>query len=244
MIDFAILNKFGTSDATLKKIFTATELDEDQAKTRTEDELKDHSRHLATKKFFEERIRNRMQEGITRSMKTYKRYAAADIAWDGAPIQKDLMPLLKYAQGQMDKVELTPEFIGGGDEKRYVDDENGQKTLNPAKFVQVNANLVRHFITRRLASQSNKFTNLSPFYAYDSRSTDQVGKLRADAVSQRMEIMADEYGHRNHDTQCMRDTFLYSSCVDFVQCAWEQDKHWRRKDPTGAVESSNRARGC
>lgn len=239
MIDFEILSTFGTSDATLKAIFTAVDLSDDQKATRTTDELQEHSKQLKTRKFFEERIRNRMQEGITRSMKTYKRYAAADIAWDGAPIHQDMMPLLAYAQGNMDKVELTKEFIGLGDEKRYVDDENGQKTLNLPKFVQVHANLVRHFITRRLASQSNKYTNLTPFYAYDSRSTDQVGKLRADAVSQRMDIMADEYGHRQHDSQCMRDTFLYSKCVDFVTSAWEQDKHWRRKDPTGKAEKPN-----
>jgi hypothetical protein len=236
MIDFTILEKHGTSDQRLKEIFTAHGLDDHQLASMDEKERKDHEKKIKTREFFESRIRSRQQEGVARNMREYKRNAAADIAWDGPPIQKDMMPLLKYAQNNMGKVEVNREFSELNDGDRFIDSDSGNATLNLPKFVQVHCNLVRHFVTRRLAGQSNKYSNLYPFYAYDSRSTDSVGKLRADAVSQRMDIMADEFGHRHHDVQCYRDAFLYSHVVDFVRSAWEQDKHWRKKDGGDDIE--------
>lgn len=230
MIDFEILKEFGTTDQRLKEIFTAQPLDEHQREGVSDEDIKAHAKLIKTREYFQSRIRSRMQEGVSRNMAEYKLNAAADIAWDGPPIQKDMIPLLKYAQDNMGKVEATQEFTALEEGNRYVKHESGNVVLNIPKFVTVHVNLVRHFITRRLAGQSNKYTNLYPFYSYDSRSTDAVGKLRADATSQRMDVMADEYGHRHHDVQCYRDAFLYSHTVDFVRSAWEQDKHWRKKE--------------
>jgi len=235
MIDFKILNAAGTNDRVLKEIFTTRGLTDQQMAGMSKEALDIHGRRTKTRQFFENRIRARCQAGTSRNMRDYKRNAAADMAWDGPPIVKDMFPFLKYAQNNMGKVEVNQTFADLTDASRYTDTEGGgNPTVNLPKFVQVHANLVRHFVTRRLAGQSNKYTNLSPWYNYDSRSTDQVGKLRADAVSQRMDIMADDFGHRHHDVQCFRDAFLYSNCIDFVRSPWEQVKEWKLKPTDNA----------
>ena len=97
------------------------------------------------------------------------------------------------------------------------------------KFFEVNINLLRSVITRRRAAQVQKYDALWPYFKYEPRDQTQVGKLRADMVSQRMDIMADQYGYRHFNSQAILHMLLYSKCVAFPRAYWEREVQLERE---------------
>lgn len=236
-VDFDILDSVGTTHERLKEICTAVPFAEGQQVTDEERERKDED--IKIRKKLEKMIGDRLMENIEFSMQNHYLYSAVDLAWDSTPINKATYPMMLYAQGRMDLTSCLNQLSQVACAQQYlVKDVTGKQItgINLPKFYDVNVNLVRSVITRRLAAQSNKYNNLFPFYKYESRSTNAVGKLRADVVSQRMDIMADQFDHRHHDVQVFRDTLLYGHCVDFVRCAWEREMQWEKENVPEELE--------
>jgi len=220
MVDLDVLNSMGSSQARLKEIFTAQPPDPSlgpEEAAKAQEDLKLRNR-------LEEDIWQRFAQQINYSLRNYEMYSAVDLAWDAAPINKFTVPLLLYAQGRLD-VGACAKVVGGipGHEQYTTKDQKGSITkINVPKFFEVNFNLIRSVITRRLAAQANKYLSLHPYYKYEPRSTSMVGKLRADVLSQVMDIMTDQFDLRHHDVQVLRDAMLYGHSVDFVRASWER----------------------
>ena len=220
MIDLEILEANGASQRRLMEIFTSTD--------RTSDDWKIRDR-------FEKLVAGRVEDGLKQCARHSSLYQAVDMAWDSTPIQKESIPLLLYAQGRID----LPKFAGRlkeldlVDEYCKVNDKGEVVDIDFPKLVDVRLNLVRSYVTRRMAAQSARFANLYPYFRYEPRSTSNVGKLRADVLSQRVEIMSDQYGYRHLGDQCSRDMFLYSHTV--VVPTWDREVQWRKKN--GAVDA-------
>lgn len=230
-VDFDILKSVGTTDERLRDLCTAAPFAAGQQVTKEEQDRKDED--IKIRKKLETLIGNRLMENIEFSMQNHYLYSSVDLAWDSTPINKATYPMMLYAQGKLDLNGCASSLSNLACATRYLVTDAATKKvtgINLPKFFDVNVNLVRSVITRRLAAQSNKYNNLYPFYKYESRSTSIVGKLRADIISQRMDIMADQFDHRHHDVQVFRDTLLYGHCVDFVRCAWERDMQWEKEE--------------
>jgi hypothetical protein len=228
MVDLDILKQSGSTTERLKEILTARKPAVAESATDTDKKASEDS-DLRLK--IEDRINGRLSEGMTFGLKNFHIYSAVDLAWDAPPITKVTIPLTLYAQGRIDvaacaarleALQCSGEFVKRNDKNKIIG-------IDLPKFHDVSINLPRSIITRRLAAQSNKYSNLWPCYRYESRSTSQVGKLRADLISQRADIMADQFGYRHHDTQVMRDALLYGWSVDFLACSWDREIHWRAK---------------
>ncbi len=213
MIDFTILESKGGTREAIRKLFTCMDPEDPCYKHR---------------KAFEDRIRGRIRTGIEMGLNSDHLYRAADLAWDAAPIVKDNIPLLLYAQkkitiercgSELDRLGCASNFVRRDESNKIVD-------INIPRFWETSVNLVRSYLTRRIAAQSTRFVNLWPFFKYEARATDSVGKLRADVLSQRMEIMCDDYGYRHLQTQIIRDMFLYTRCVLFPSSAWDREVQW------------------
>jgi hypothetical protein len=246
VIDFQILKKYGTTNERVREVLTAgRERMVDVAppnETRSAAAVrilksKQVDQDVAYRQRLEYEAMNRLNEGILFNLRNYQFYAAADLAWDSCPVNKFTMPLILYAQGlvKVHACKKALEDAYGKDSPRVNDfvkkgEEGLPESIDLPKFLECNINLVRSFLTRRLAAQANKFSSLYPFFKADSRSTGLVGKLRADVLSQRFEIMTDDYGYRHHHVQCIRDAFLYGHCVDFVASAWDVQEQWTKKD--------------
>ena len=221
MIDYEILKEAGTTNERLREILTNTEPESKDGKLRAK---------------VEKMIGSRMSEHVTYSLRNHHLYSAVDLAWDSSPINKSTIPLILYAQKRINMEGCVREMQKTGAPASAVNqyvkrDESGKITdIDLPKFFEVNVNLVRSFVTRRLAAQVNKYNNLYPFFKYESRTTGPVGKLRADALSQRMDIMADQYDYRHFQTQAIRDMFLYGHSVAFPRASWEREVQWT-KDP-------------
>lgn len=229
----------GSTNERLKEVFTAmpyaAELDipKDQRDAREKD--------CASRQAIEAEIQERLNANILFNVKSYTHYAAADLAWDFT-LNPQKIPLLLYAQGkikfeacakQLSTLPNSDKYLKKGENKEIIG-------VDLPRFIDVECNLVRSYVTRRLAAQSNKYSNLWPYYKYESRSTGSVGKLRGDLMSQRGDIMADDFGYRHHDRQVYRDAFLYGHSVDFVRASWEVDKQVQVKAmPEGAELPEN-----
>lgn len=215
MVDLDILNEMGCSQRRLMEIFTTTDRSAAEWKIREK---------------FEKLLADRVNDGVKQCARHARLHQAVDMAWDSTPIQKESVSLLMYAQGKID----LPKFVGRLKELNLVDEyckknEKGEIVdVDIPKLVDVRLNLVRSYVTRRMAAQSSRFANLYPNFRYEPRSTSNVGKLRADALSQRVEIMSDQYGYRHLGDQCNRDMFLYSHTI--VIPTWDREVQWRKKD--------------
>lgn len=217
MIDYDILKESGTTNNRLREILTCTDAECDDFKVREN---------------IEDMVGSRMSEHVTYSLRNHQLYSAVDLAWDSSPINKTTLPLIMYAQKRIDLTSCLKQLEGTTSLKEYAKrDENGKIVdIDLPKFFEVHVNLIRSFVTRRLAAQVNKYNNLYPFFKYESRTTGAIGKLRADALSQRMDIMADQFDYRHFQTQAIRDMFLYGHTVAFPRASWEREVQWT-KDP-------------
>ena len=218
-----ILEKFGCTPLRLREIFTNRDASTPDGK-------------ICRK--VEDRIRARVQEGVRQCAKNYTLYQAVDLAWDSPPIQKEVIPLLLWAQGKIKK-ETVLERLAGTPMGQDIIHKQKDKTIKVdfPRFFEISITLVRSYVNRRLATQTARFANLWPFFRYEPRGTDPVSKFKADVLSQRIDIMSDAYNYRHFGTQCDRDMLLYSHSVAFPRSAWDKVTQWRPKNlNTGNIE--------
>lgn len=238
MIDFQVLKQYGTTNERLKEIFTAKNFDPQE--TPTEDEKAKRQKDIERREDWERRIMDRLHQGILFGLQNYKLWAAVDLATDSTPLNKDTYPLMLYAQGKVDFASclsnygcnaLSTDSAIPSTIAPYVQRTGDKITgFELPKFVDTAFNLVRSVTSRRIATQCNKYNNLWPFYKYESRSTGLPGKVRADVLSQRVDIMVDDYDYRGGDTQAIRDMFYYAHAVSFVRSSWDVQKQIERVD--------------
>jgi hypothetical protein len=114
-------------------------------------------------------------------------------------------------------------------------DEGQLKSVNALRLYEVSINLIRSYVTRRVAAQSHRFSNLYPYFKYEPRSTQLADKLRADVLSQRVEMMVDQFGYRHQFEQIIRQMFMYGHSVAFPDASWTEDIQWKmsKDDITG-----------
>lgn len=241
MVDPQILKAYGSTPERLKQIFTAKPYEKGDRSISREEKIR-INKDLKTRKKWQDRIQNRQIEHINFSLRNQHLYGAVDLAWDSAPINKQLYPLMLYAQGRIDARACERHLCSVGCKDQFVTkDKDGNVTgIDLPKFTDVWVNIVRSVLTRRLAAQCNKYSNLWPFFKFESRSTSQVGKLRADIMSSIGDIMADQYDYRAHQEQVFRDMLLYGHVVDFVRCAWERDKQMVRKGEVAEMSTGEK----
>ena len=213
MVDLEILREKGVTPERLRDIFTCAD------RTSKDGQIREK---------FEKMLTARVEEGLKQCARHSAIYQAVDMAWDSTPIQKETVPLLLYAQGKID----LPRFVSQLKDLNLTDDyckknEKGEITgVDLPKLIDVRLNLVRSYVTRRMAAQSSRFSNLYPFFRYEPRSTSNIGKARADVLSQRIDMMVDQYNMRHFGDQCARDMFLYSRTVAIP--TWDRQVQWRK----------------
>ena len=217
MVPLKHLKNKGLTKQRLKEIFTATDTDSDDYKIRRK---------------LEKRIRSRVRSGVDSTAKNSRLYLAVDLAWDGDAITKEVIPLLLFAQGKIKIKDCYSrlETLGCAEEFTEKDKDGAIKAISMPRLYEVSINLVRSLLMRRIAAQSARYSNLWPYFKYESRSTSMQSRARASLLSARVDVMADQFGYRRQFVQAIRDMFLYSHTVMFPTCAWETHKEIRVKN--------------
>jgi len=225
-LNYEILKSVGTTDERLRELFTADssmikEGISDDARKRIEADIKKRAE-------IEDMIYTRVQEATLQTLKTSHFFSAVDLAWDSSTITQRTIPLVLYAQRRID-MQLCAKQLGDmkcADSYVKYDASHKPVGIDLPKFTEVNINILRSIISRRVAAQSARYTNLYPFFKYDCRGTSEEEKLKADLLSQRMDIMADQFGYRDLQVQWIRDMLLYPYSVVFPACRWQRDVEW------------------
>ncbi|MBU2072776.1 MAG: hypothetical protein KKA68_21285 [Gammaproteobacteria bacterium] len=199
---------------------------------------------------FQSRIRSRILDGIAANLRAARPNQAVDMAWDATPIQRQTIPLLMWGQG---KIKIEPLYrslcgtLGTAQADKFFNKKtvNGQTVIdgvNVDRITDIQIDLMKSYVTRRHAAMDALWSNLWPLYRYDPRGTDDVSMLRADALTQRVDIISDSYNYRHLDSQCRRHMLLYGRSATFPQEAWNVKTNWRFKrgntgEPTEETES-------
>lgn len=252
MTDLKVLKKFGCSDERLREIFTSPycapyspkEGDDEVKKCNHEKQEKNYK----IRRKFEEEIRSNMLEGVANNARNSRPCQAVDMAWDAAPISRETVPLLLWAMGKIDAPRLwdvlSSELGETTAAKFYTKVPTRDAMLKPniPRICDVKVDIVRSYITRSLASLDSLWANQWPLFKYEPRGTEAVAMLRADALTQRVDIMSDAYNYRHLGTQCRRDMLLYGQSILFPRTAWDRQISWRFKstntgEPSDEVES-------
>lgn len=253
-----VLAKFGCSPESLRKLFTAEMTAETPAQVMMDanepppDSVKDAQNNTvkeslgAKRRRWESKIRSRLYDGIGANLRAARPNQAVDMAWDAPPIQRHMIPLLLWAQGKI-KIEraYTSCVAGSGQEQadRFFrrTSSNGKEviSLNQNRITDISIDLLRSYVTRRHAAMDALWSNLWPLFKYDPRGTDDVAMLRADALSQRVDIISDAYNYRHFFSQCRRQMLLYGWSVAFPRACWDRQISWRF-EPTNTGEPSDK----
>jgi len=270
MVDYDILDSYGTNRDMIRAVFTAksdkitphaekilnkrkaalleTKVKPDDAPDNWEPKLtpkeikaltwKTVNGLWKTREAWRKKICTRIEEGLVHNVRHFRFYTAADMAMDSTPIHAEAIPLNLYAQGKInfgDCVDRLSDCCKGDKQKLeqflVKDPKDPQKVvgIDLPRLHHVIVNIVRPLITRRLAAQANKFNNLWPYLKYDTRDKKPVSKLRGDVMSQRAEVMSDNYGYRHLFTQAMRKSLLHGHALAFPESAWDKEFEFRKK---------------
>lgn len=216
MIDFQAAKELGLTNQRLREYFQSKQGDECYDK-------KERLLDVAS---------SRINERIDASWEDYHIYSAIDLAWDSSPVNKYTIPLMLYAQGRV-SVDIATDLEKRPETSKYVQRTEHGKQINLPKFFETNVNLLRSVITRRLAAQSAKYNSLYPFFKFHPRVQTQKGRFLAEALSERVDIIADQYGYRHTQMQEMRNMLLYGHQFSFPSCSWEKDCYIYKSPQTG-----------
>lgn len=220
MIDPDVLKKFGSTPERLKEILTAQAKPEDA--DLDEEKKRAKNRDIEERRKLQDRVRNRIYEGITFGLRNAQFFQSADAAWDSSILMKQVLPLVMYAQGYVKFESIKKQFSKDPNLKQFVGkDDKGQETVNIPRFVDCTINLVRSFVARRAAAQTNNYARNYPYYKFDPRRKDMLSQLRAAILSEKADIIADQWGHRECDEQIIRDQLLYGYQVALPRKPWE-----------------------
>lgn len=195
------------------------------------------------REFFEQEIRSRLQEGITRSLEEYRMYQAADMALDGTLLAQFQIPLGMLAQGYINIDTCYNEaksVLADSDLKKLFEMEKAGKRpvkLLAPKLTEISLNVTKSLVTRRVAAISTPIRQRTPLGVYDPQDTSLVGRLKGDMMTQRFEQMSDDFGYRPAIEQTARDVSMYGHQVEFITKPWEVRKtKLRRKKNTNGTE--------
>lgn len=261
MHDLKVLEQFNCTSKRLREIFTAkaegstaTQLTTSgvtehtsptllQGDTEPSGEVANAAKTPKTdgeiRKRIEGRVRFRLLEGLRINCKEARPYQAVDIGWDAPPIHKTTLPLQLWAMGKINIEHLHKSLsavCAPATLNKFIHkNDRDELMVDVPRICEVSVNLLRSYVTRRHAAMDALWSNLWPLLRYDPRGSDQVAQLRGDALTQRVDIMADEYNYRHFQSQCRRDMLLYAKSVAFVRAAWDRQVGWRSK-PTNTGE--------
>lgn len=258
----AVMEHMGSTNARLREIFTSVEVEKnkplkgepedwrkipkaerDEKRKYWKGERKRLERDYDTRMFFENQIRADLEEGVSNNFSNYRLYQTVDLAMDSTPINKETVPLMMYAQGKIDFKNCVSQLQQCGCPDTVFQREDPSRpaskivSIDIPRFVDFSMNVVKSTVRRRVAAQTNKFLNMWPFLKVDPRGSDQVTRVRADALSALMDIITDSYGHREHQEQVIRYGMMYGRCMDFKRSAWEKETHPRFVGDTKELES-------
>lgn len=252
-----VLEQFGCTEERLREIFTAEMSAETPAQVSQDanepppESAKDaqastkKEKDGARRRRWESKIRSRIYDGIRANLRSARPNQAVDMAWDAPPIQRHMIPLMMWATGKIKLEDAYANCVASSGQEQAdkffrKSSSNGKEVLqlNQHRITDISIDILKSYVTRRHAAMDALWSNLWPLFKYDPRGTDDVAMLRADVLSQRVDVISDAYNYRHFFSQCRRQMLLYGWSVAFPRARWDRKVSWRQA-PTNTGEPSN-----
>lgn len=225
MVDFKVLRAYGSSSEHWGELFVSNHKPKDGA---TDDEKDCCERKAKAKSDLTQMLVDRAAAGALRSLSTAHVIQSCDIAYRGNMLTGAIVPLLLYAQGRIGDEECVKQLSSAGCDQFIIqegDDKSGNRTrsVNTGKFTELSVGLVRSVVNRRRDAQANLFRSLRPLFRYQPRGGSEADALIADLLTQRVDIMSDQFGYRAMHDDWALSMALYPYSLVVPAQAWQRD---------------------
>lgn len=182
-----------------------------------------------------QRHRSRIQEGMQRNFSEYKAFFAMDQAWD-TPFHAISPTLVRQFLSTQDAnsedvYRAAKEWGLTNLIHETKDPKTGKpvKTFNMPMFFEVVVPLVRSYVTIRWAKIMND-RRLTPFWKYEPIKSTAELQLKCDALTDRVQIMAQQYGYFETVKQAVFQMLHYSYCYLFPKEEWHIEEQLKEAD--------------
>ena len=220
MIDLDILKDRGYSQEKMRSVFSAEEKPEQIEKLIG-------------------RMRNRIQEGVSRSLRDHKLYYALDLAWN-APLRQISPTLLHSLVSKKGDDKSVAEALDSWGVSHLIEDHvsaKGETTqaLNLPRFYQIFVPLVKAYVTIRWARIFND-RNLVPLFKYEPHKSTQQNRVKGEIVTDRVQIISQQYDYSSVLSQSIFQMLHYGYCLQFPKESWHSEKQTVRDEDGGEKE--------
>lgn len=243
MVDLKILEASGLTEANLKAWFAIDPLILKPGTPGLETETDDVQKRAN----LIWRIRSRVDEGRNRNFADYRTYAALDNAWD-TPFRQvsptliqnflDSNPNDENVYKQLQSWGLTNMISTRVDPKT----QKEIKTLNLPVFFNIFVPLVRSYVTIRWAKIVND-RMLTPFFKYEPIKQTALLAAKCEAITDRMQIMASQYGYFDVMKQATLKMLHYGMCLQLPRNEWHWEEQQKYADEMDVIIKKAKAVG-
>jgi hypothetical protein len=221
MIDLDILKDHGYTQEAMKSAFTAKK-------------PSDKIRKLTNK------IRNRIQEGVSRSLRDHKLYYSLDLAWN-APLRQISPTLLHSLMNKESDDKSVASALESWGVSHLVEDHvsaKGEttKALNLPRFYQIFVPLVKAYVTIRWARIFND-RNLVPLFKFEPQKSTQENRVKGEVVTDRVQLISQQYDYPTVLSQSIFQMLHYGYCFQFPKESWHSEKQLERDSDGGEKET-------
>jgi hypothetical protein len=212
MIDLDILKDHGYSQDSLKSAFTA------KKKSSKVEKIVN-------------RLRNRIKEGVSRSLRDHKLYYALDLAWN-APLRQISPTLLHSLMSKSGDDKSVADALESWGVAHLIDDHvsaKGEttKALNLPRFYNIFVPLVKAYVTIRWARIFND-RNLVPLFKFEPHKSTQTNRVKGEIVTDRVQLISQQYDYSSILSQSIFQMLHYGYCFQFPKESWHSEKQLER----------------
>lgn len=195
------------------------------------------------------RIRSRIMEGMNRNFEDYRIYKALDVAWE-KPFQQISMTLLgEFIEKDVNSDKVYKQLEEWGlthmitqEVDKRTGKPTGKKVFNLPIFFNVFVPLVRAYATIRWAKIMND-RNLTPFFKFEPAKMTTPNRLKCEVLTDRVEVMANQYGYYDVTKQAVLKMLHYSWCLQFPKEEWHSEEQIRYADADDVADKKLNIQG-
>lgn len=213
MIDLGIVKKHGGTVEALEKLFK---------------DGKSSGKNNQTIKPVYDRIQSRINDGVQWCLKNWRLHYAADLAWNAPLRQTSQTLLLSLLDKKADDKQVQSALTDWG-LTHMVKKDGEKKTIDLPVFFNIFIPLVRAYLTIRWAKITNDRKNY-PFFKYDPQHQTKENKLKAEVVTDRVQIISQSYDYFSILKQAVFQCLHYGYCYQFPVESWHSEKQLAKAD--------------
>lgn len=176
-------------------------------------------------------LKSRLAEGWSHNLSNYRIFHALDTAWDLPLKQVTATMLQSLIDSNLDDTQMMDSLAAWGADIRdivteYPDPKDPRRTLkkfNMPAFYRIFVPLVRSYVTIRRAKMMND-RKLVPFMKFEPSESTELTRMRAEIITSRGEVMANDYGFWDIEDQACWRMLHYGVCCRFMTEEWHKEE--------------------